>query len=317
VPVGGGAEQQVHRLEREVAEARRVLASKEQQLYAWQRGLDGERRTGEVLTALEANGWVVLHDVHWPGRPRANIDHIAIGPGGVFVIDSKNWSGEVAVRDGVLRQNGSRRATECEGAAAAAAGVAAYLEPQHRGLVTAVLCLIDQPTPYEQPRQVRVVGLSELEALLSGAAPRLAAFDIPRIGDYLRNLLGGSVSPPMKTTAALASAGVAPPEPARSWSARQRPPARPRRSVPSHGRARRSPSRGGDSLAFTVTKLAAVLFFVLVVLPRVWPTVSNNLFDSPATTNRTGVVQPVVTSTPKAPSTKRPVTRATGTPKSR
>jgi hypothetical protein len=314
VPIGGGAEEQVHRLEREVAEARRVLASKEQQLYAWQRGLDGERRTGDVLTALEANGWFVLHDVHWPGRPRANIDHIAIGPGGVFVIDSKNWSGEVAVRDGILRQNGNRRVTECEGAAAAAAGVAAYLEPQHRSLVTAVLCLVDQPTPREQPRQVKVVGLSELDALLGAAAPRLTALDVHRIGDYLRNLLGGSTSPPMKTTAALASAGVAPPEPVRSRTVRHRPAARARRSGPSRRPARRSPSRGGGGTAFTLAKVAAVLFFVLV-LPRVWPAVSNNLFDSPATINRTGVVQPAVTSTPKAPGAKRPATKATGTPK--
>ena len=80
-------------------------------------------------------GWQVLHDLHWPGRPFANIDHIVVGPGGVFVIDSKNWLGRIDVRDGVLRQNGYRRTEACDGAAQAAAAVAALLQPQHRSLV--------------------------------------------------------------------------------------------------------------------------------------------------------------------------------------
>ncbi|WP_407923750.1 nuclease-related domain-containing protein [Arthrobacter cheniae] len=34
------------------------------------------------MRQLELQGWRMLHDVHWPGRPKANIDHIAVGPGG-------------------------------------------------------------------------------------------------------------------------------------------------------------------------------------------------------------------------------------------
>lgn len=75
----------------------------------WERGAEGERRTALALAALPSSEWTVLHDLPWPGRPRANIDHIAVGPPGVFVIDSKNWSGTVGVRDGVLLQNGRRR----------------------------------------------------------------------------------------------------------------------------------------------------------------------------------------------------------------
>ena len=30
-----------------------------------------------------------------------NIDHLAVGPGGVFLLDSKNWGGEVSVDDGL------------------------------------------------------------------------------------------------------------------------------------------------------------------------------------------------------------------------
>jgi hypothetical protein len=56
---------------------------------AWQRGAAGERRTAQLLSQLERHGWEVLHDLAVPGS-RANIDHLVIGPGGVFVIDSSS-----------------------------------------------------------------------------------------------------------------------------------------------------------------------------------------------------------------------------------
>jgi hypothetical protein len=37
---------------------------------------------------------VVFHDLAVPGSP-ANVDHLVIGPSGVFVIDSKQWTGHV------------------------------------------------------------------------------------------------------------------------------------------------------------------------------------------------------------------------------
>jgi hypothetical protein len=55
---------------------------------AWRRGAAGERRTARLLDPLQWHGWVVLHDLAVPGS-RANVDHLVIGPGGVFVIDSK------------------------------------------------------------------------------------------------------------------------------------------------------------------------------------------------------------------------------------
>jgi hypothetical protein len=61
---------------------------------AWRRGAAGERRTARVLAALERHGWAVLHDLAVPGS-QANIDHLVIGPGGVFVIDSKQYRGRL------------------------------------------------------------------------------------------------------------------------------------------------------------------------------------------------------------------------------
>src|SRR5829696_523083 len=63
---------------------------------AWRRGVAGERRTARLLAPLERRGWAVLHDLAIPGSV-ANIDHLVIGPGGVGVIDSKQYRGRLRV----------------------------------------------------------------------------------------------------------------------------------------------------------------------------------------------------------------------------
>ena len=62
----------------------------------------------------------MFHDVRWPGRRRANLDHVVVGPSGVFVVDTKNWSGRIEVRVGVLRQDGRSREKAVTGVADAA-----------------------------------------------------------------------------------------------------------------------------------------------------------------------------------------------------
>jgi hypothetical protein len=61
---------------------------------AWRRGAVGERRTARLLDTLERHGWAVLHDLALPGS-QVNLDHLVIGPGGVFVIDSKQYRGHL------------------------------------------------------------------------------------------------------------------------------------------------------------------------------------------------------------------------------
>jgi hypothetical protein len=65
-----------------------------EQARTWQRGAAGERRTARRLHRLPRDGYAVFHDLAMPGSP-ANVDHLVIGPSGVFVIDSKQWTGQV------------------------------------------------------------------------------------------------------------------------------------------------------------------------------------------------------------------------------
>jgi hypothetical protein len=69
---------------------------------AWRDGARGERATARRLRRLERDGYTVLHDLAIPGS-RANIDHVVIGPSGVFVVDSKCYRGRLhQTPDGML-----------------------------------------------------------------------------------------------------------------------------------------------------------------------------------------------------------------------
>ena len=53
----------------------------------WAQGGAAERAVGETLDELRREGWYLLHDVEALGG--GNVDHIAAGPGGVFLIETK------------------------------------------------------------------------------------------------------------------------------------------------------------------------------------------------------------------------------------
>ncbi len=72
------------------------IGPESQPTAAWRIGAEGEVRVAEVLAS--ATGIEVLHDRLVPGS-RANIDHIVVGPSGVFVIDAKKYIGAIEVRD--------------------------------------------------------------------------------------------------------------------------------------------------------------------------------------------------------------------------
>lgn len=63
---------------------------------AWESGAVGEDAVAAHL-ARRCPGVVILHDRRMPGS-RANIDHIAIGPSGLLVIDAKRYKGKIEVR---------------------------------------------------------------------------------------------------------------------------------------------------------------------------------------------------------------------------
>jgi hypothetical protein len=60
----------------------------EPEARSWYAGATGERTVAARLTGLPA-GWTVLHSLP-VGRNGADIDHLVVGPGGVFTVNTKH-----------------------------------------------------------------------------------------------------------------------------------------------------------------------------------------------------------------------------------
>jgi len=77
------------------------------------RGATGEEQVGGLLDQMADRGWRVIHDA---SLGRGNVDHILIGPPGVFTIETKSHPGPVRVarlHGGTLSQaQAQRRAIE-------------------------------------------------------------------------------------------------------------------------------------------------------------------------------------------------------------
>ncbi|RWZ53231.1 nuclease [Labedella phragmitis] len=50
-----------------------------------------ERRVADGLSRLAGRGYHLLPDRQWPGSRRAQVDLVVVGPGGVFIVDTKWW----------------------------------------------------------------------------------------------------------------------------------------------------------------------------------------------------------------------------------
>lgn len=165
-------------------------------LASWIKGAAGEEKVAQTLAFLPA-GWEVFHDVPPPGRslwPAAtDLDHVVLGPSGLFVVETKNWTGYIEVRDNAVLFEGRppsrppldqvrRSARELAARLEAGCGVRVEVHP--------VLCFAGTPPASGQEAGmggVIVCGLEGLNRVLIGwTDDPVAEGDRARIRDWLR-----------------------------------------------------------------------------------------------------------------------------------
>lgn len=131
--------------------------------------------------------WRAIHDVRWPGRQLANIDHVVVGPGGVFVIHAKRWTGEVEVRHDHLLRNGLRPESSVlavEASAIAVAGTADGVDP---AMVVPVLCLVRDEDVTGRVGEVLVCSTTNIAEVLGERAPVIDEAEVEAIHARLRS----------------------------------------------------------------------------------------------------------------------------------
>ena len=74
-----------------LAGARKLILLRGQQYRHWM-GYQGEIFVGQELNLLMQRGWHVFHDITLPGLKIGNLDHLLVGPKGVYVVETKHYS---------------------------------------------------------------------------------------------------------------------------------------------------------------------------------------------------------------------------------
>jgi hypothetical protein len=136
---------------------------------SWYRGALGELQVARALRDLP-EGWTVLHSTGEHPLEWAGIDHVAIGPTGVFTIATKNHSGQrVWVEDDRILVNG-HRTDHIRDARWEAARISRILGAGDNGPVIPVIAIVDPGTlVYDRKRApgIRVIDSTRLVKALT------------------------------------------------------------------------------------------------------------------------------------------------------
>lgn len=126
-----------------------------EKVKSWYNGAIGERRVAAILSSLGPE-WTVLHSVP-VGRDGSDIDHVLIGPAGVFTLNTKHHRGKSAwVAGNTMMIGGTKvpyiyKATSEARSAAAALSKASGLTVEVAGLIvlvgTSTLTIRERPHP--------------------------------------------------------------------------------------------------------------------------------------------------------------------------
>ncbi|MEU8751988.1 nuclease-related domain-containing protein [Streptomyces chartreusis] len=170
---------------------RRMLGrwSRGSEIHSWANGLVGEQVTGRRLRRLRHHGWFTLHAVQWASG--ADIDHLTIGPAGVFTINSKRHRGKaVWYGDAAITVNGTptrhipisqHEAQRTSAVLSRNCGMTVTVRPVI-SLVHAASLQVKGAAP-----PVLVLEVTELDRVLSGLTPVLSSDQVARIYEVVRD----------------------------------------------------------------------------------------------------------------------------------
>lgn len=154
---------------------------------AWRVGANGEETVGARLEKLRGHGWYVLHAVP-VGERGSDIDHVLIGPGGVWTLNTKNhpgksvWVGRHQVRVDGHRQPYLRNSRfEAERASRLLTEACGFPVVARAALVFLTGTLIPDVTIKQQPDDVTILDRMDIPGVFKRAKRRLEAEQVETI----------------------------------------------------------------------------------------------------------------------------------------
>ena len=158
----------------------------------YRKGLTGERKVTKALSATLTDDYSLFDDVMLESMKGGNIDHIVVGPTGIFVIETKNFRGKISYYgdnwEGVGRKSPSRQAR------INAMAVRKILTSSDQKIgslwVQGIVVLADpkaKVTARKPPEHVKVFRPTELAEYIRSQHKRFEAWEIRQIEAEIKN----------------------------------------------------------------------------------------------------------------------------------
>jgi hypothetical protein len=159
---------------------------------SWRIGAEGEETVGRRLDSLTNQGWHVLHAVP-VGKQGSDIDHVLVGPGGVFTVNTKNHpGGRVWVASHAIRVNGHpvrylpKSRHEGERAHQLLSRAAGFAVPVQPVLILLTGTLIPNVTIKQRPEGVWILDRMDVPSAFRRTRNTLSAADVGAIFNAAR-----------------------------------------------------------------------------------------------------------------------------------
>ncbi|MCG2828462.1 nuclease-related domain-containing protein [Methanothermobacter sp. K4] len=157
----------------------------------WRKGHEGELIITNCLRRLP-EGYHILNDIQLPGA-YGNMDHVVVGPTGVYMIETKSYSGNYIVKGDRWFLNDELRKEEVQSPSIQAKGNAAALKEflESRDIyvswVNAVVAFLSEScTIMEEDEHCRILKPCQVPEHIMGSRLMLGESKVKRIVDALR-----------------------------------------------------------------------------------------------------------------------------------
>ncbi len=226
---------------------------------------DSRAAINAVLDRLPTSDWTVFRDVPWPGRPHVSLPHVAIGPGGVFVIEGDTAGGRIVVKNDALRVHGRRRDGTLSTQRSAATAIGERLVTLDVNHVHGMVCFVSDDEVAGRAKGVLVATTTTLERHLIGQPNFFSPVRARSIAEDVRVALNDGAQPHL----------------AEGWSRRRTTGVH--RQRPSEHLRARSARRGARFGSVVLASAGLVVgMFALVVLASLWALFSGLSDTNPA-----------------------------------
>jgi len=158
----------------------------------YQQGFEGEKQVTKVLSSTLSDDYFLINDVQLVAGKRSNIDHIVLGPTGIFVLETKNHSGKIVCYEDSWTRVGQNPFTQARANASIVYKVikASGIFESNLPWIQAVAVFANKKVELDRrkaPSNPEVLKIDELNNYMTQERRRLSAQEIESISKEILN----------------------------------------------------------------------------------------------------------------------------------